>query len=136
MSAKFLQRFAAKSGATPASVPTPDEPDVVDDCGAFGCLRGRERAIMLELRKTNGNILAVALGYLDRAEFDPSEGITLHLGDLKIRIRGRNLNAESRPNARLFQAITQHRVCWLRELGQAAAMQAGRWETVIEGIEW
>src|SRR5580698_3115357 len=123
MSAKFLQRFAAKSGATPTSVPTPDEPGVVDDCGAFGCLRGRERAIMLELRKTNGNILAVALSYLERASFDPSDCITLHFGNLRIRIHGRNLNAG--PN-RLFQRIVEHRVAWIQEVSQAAMLRADR----------
>ena len=61
-------------------------------------MRGvRDRAIMLELRRKNGNVLAIGYGWLERAEFDPSEGITLHLVGQKIRIKGRNLNDEARP---------------------------------------
>jgi len=137
MSDKFLQKLAAKVGEKPAIVSVPDDPQDVQDFGAFGWLQGtRDRAVMLELRKANGNILAVGYGWLERAEFDPSEGITLHLVGQKIRIRGRNLNAESRPFVRLIQGITQHRVAWVQESAPAAAMRAGKGETVIERIEW
>lgn len=136
MSDKFLQKLAANASDKPAIVAAPDDRQDVQDFGAFGWLQGTRQAVMLELRKANGNILAVGYGWLERAEFDPSEGITLHLVGQKIHIRGRNLNAELRPTVRLFQGITQHRVASVQEAGAAAAMRAGKGETVIESIEW
>ncbi|MGA2258012.1 MAG: hypothetical protein ABSG53_25385 [Thermoguttaceae bacterium] len=137
MTDKLLQKFAAKAGERAGAVATPDEPDIADDLGAFGWLRGmHERAVMLELRKANGNILAVGYSWLERAEFDPSEGITLHVTGRQIRLRGRNLNAEMRPLVRLFQGITRHRVPWVQEVSELAAMRAGKGETVVEAIEW
>jgi len=137
MTDKLLQKFAAKAGERAGAVATPDEPDIADDLGAFGWLRGmHERAVMLELRKTNGNILAVGYGWLERADFNPSEGITLHVVGRQIRIRGRNLNAEVRPLVRLFQGITRHRVPWVQEVNEPALMRAAKGETVVEAIEW
>jgi uncharacterized protein YlzI (FlbEa/FlbD family) len=124
----------AESIAEPTSAPSET---VTDDLGAFGWLRGtRDRVVMLELRKKNGNILAVGYGWIERVEFDPSVGITLHLSGHKITIKGRNLNAELRPNVRLFQGITRHRVPWIQEADEPASMQAGKNATVIDRIEW
>ena len=91
---------------------------------------------MLELRKKNGNVLAIGYGWLERVEFDPSEGITLHLVGQKIRIKGRNLNGAVRPDVRLFQGIARHKVAWIQEADGPTAMQAGKAATVIENIEW
>ena len=91
---------------------------------------------MLELRKASGNVLAVGYAWLERVEFDPSDGIILHLVGQKIRVRGRNLNAESCRMVRLFQGIVRHRVPWVQEAGAAAAVRAGKGETVVEAIEW
>ena len=79
----------------------------------------------------------VALGYawLERVEFDPSEGITLSVGGQKVRIKGRNLNAEIRPSVRLFEGIARHRVPWIREADRSAGLQAGDRDTVIDAIE-
>ncbi len=55
------------------------------------------------------------MAWLDLASFDPSEGITLGFGGRKVTIRGRNLQAEVRPNVRLFQALVRQRVPWLQE---------------------
>ena len=52
---------------------------------------------MLELRKKTGNILAASYSWIEKVKFDPSKGITLHAQGQKIRIRGRNLNGETRP---------------------------------------
>ncbi len=113
------------------------EPEAVDDLGAFGWLRGvRDRALMLELRRRSGDIMAVGYAWLERVDFDPSIGITLHVVGQKICIRGRNLNAESRPNVRLFLGITRHRVPWIQEADPAAQLEAGRGATLIEKIEW
>ncbi|HUY87562.1 MAG TPA: hypothetical protein VMV10_02390 [Pirellulales bacterium] len=72
---------------------------------------------------------------LERAEFDPSEGITLRFGPQKVKIAGRNLNGEVRPHVRLFAGIVRHRVPWIQEADQAAAMEAGRGATVVERVE-
>ena len=113
------------------------ETEAADNLGAFGFLRGaRERATMLELRRKDGNILAVGYGWLDRAEFDPSDGITLHVGGQTIRIKGRNLNIECRPEVRLFSAICRHRVPWLQEADEPARMETDGEGTLIESIEW
>lgn len=108
-----------------------------DDFGAFGWLRGvKERSIMLELRKKDGNVQAVGYAWLERATFDPSVGITLHIVGKTIRITGRNLNAEIRPLVRLFQGITRHCVPWIQEADESAVMTAGKVSTIIERIEW
>lgn len=113
-----------------------DEPEV-DNLGTFGFLRGsRERATMLELRKKDGSILAVGYGWLEKLEFDPSDGITLHLPGQTIRIKGLNLNREVHPRVRLFEAICRHRVPWLREAGEAESFAAAEQEVMIEWIEW
>lgn len=96
----------------------------------------RDFARMLELRKKDGNILAVGYAWLEKAEFDPSEGITLHTGPQRIRISGRNLNAEVRPSIRLFEGITRHRVPWIREASEVDEMMSTNGVTVIKNITW
>jgi hypothetical protein len=140
MTDSLLQRYVKPAAKTddqsPLTLAEP-ETEATDDCGAFGFLRGvRDRALMLELRKKDGNIKAVGYAWLSQAEFDPSVGITLHFAGQQIRIRGRNLNAEIRPNVRLYQGIVRHRVQWIQELDEPALMNAGEQDTVIEKIEW
>jgi hypothetical protein len=117
--------------------PEPDAlADAADDLGCFGHLRGqRDRAIMLELRRRTGDVLAIAYGYIDRIAFDPSEGITIHAGGQSIRIRGTNLNAEVRPNVRLFEGLLRHRIAWVRESRQTVADDLGGFPA-IGCIEW
>lgn len=132
----FLGKHATRVGTENANDPAADQ-DLPEDLGAFGWLRGiRERAVSLELRKRDGNILAVGYGWLERVEFDPSLGITLTVSGRKIRITGRNLNAEVRPMVRLFEGIVRHRVPWLCEAGERDGHQAPDSGTVIETIEW
>src|SRR6267154_4781186 len=93
----ILDRFLHRVPATGANENHLHEENEIDDLGVFGFLRGsKERAAMLELRKRDGQILAVGYGMFE-VEFNPSEGITLHFADRKVRIHGRNLNAEARP---------------------------------------
>lgn len=107
-----------------------------DDLGAFGWLRGqRERAVMLELRRRNGNIIGLGYSWLERAEFDPSQGITLYFLGKTVKITGSNLNAETRPNVRLFNGILRHRVPWIQEADQVTAMRAAKDAIIIERIE-
>jgi hypothetical protein len=133
---KILQRYTEKNGDTPTGSAATDEAEIADDLGAFGWLReARDRALMLQLRKANGNILAIGYSWLERVEFDPSEGITLHAAGQRIRIRGRNLNGEVRPNVRLFQGIAWHKVAWIQEADSASTLQAGRSATIVDRIE-
>ena len=114
----------------------PVEGDLADDLGSFGWLRGiRERAVMLELRHRDGSITALGYGWLERADFDPSVGIILHFGGKTVKITGQNLNAESRPNVRLFSGIVRQRVPWIQEAGEAEAIQAPKGATVVEQFE-
>jgi hypothetical protein len=111
------------------------EDDTLADLGAFGWLRGvRDRAVMLELRRKDGSSVALAYAWLERADFDPSDGIMLKFGAEKVRITGRNLNAEARPNIRLFAGIVRHRVPWIQEADRPMAMGAGRDAVVVEAI--
>ena len=111
--------------------------DAADDLGCYGWLRGvRDRAVMLELRKADGSIMAIGYGWLERAEFDPTDGITLHVLGRTVRIKGRNLNGEVRPQVRLFHGITRHRVPWVHQVKEHAAGTGGENDTVIESIEW
>lgn len=129
----LLERYIGNQGARASEQPEAD----CADCRAFGWLRGvRDFARMLELRRRDGNIVAVDYARLERAEFNPSEGITLTVGGQTIRIRGRNLNAEVRPSVRLFEGITRHRVSFIREADRSAGLQAGERETLVDAIEW
>src|SRR5262245_43512440 len=129
----ILERYGARGPAGEGSA----DAEAVDDFGAFGWLRGiRDSARMLELRKKDGNILAIGYGWLEKVEFNPSEGITLSIVGRTIRIKGRHLNGEVRRAVRLFEGITRHRVPWLREADEPDSMEAGDDATVIERIEW
>jgi hypothetical protein len=72
----------------------------------------------------------------ERVEFNPSEGITLHVNSEKIGIKGRNLNAEIRAEVRLFQGIARHRVAWVQEAGRSAGMNGAERATIVEEIIW
>lgn len=133
MNDRILDKYVNKS----EDVAAEPEQEVTDDLGAFGFLRGaRERATMLELRRKDGCIRAISYGWLEVANFDPSDGITLKVHGQTIRIKGRNLNVECRPEVRLFSAICRHRVPWLQEADEPARMEADKRAVVIESIEW
>jgi len=109
----------------------------VDDFHSFGWLRGiRERAAMLELRKKSGDVMAIGYSWIERVEFNPTEGITLHVHGDKIHIKGRNLNAEVRPEVRLFQGIARHRIAWVEEMESQARMSGPQLAVVIDEIVW
>ncbi len=115
--------------------PADDEHDTIENWGV-GWLRGmRETAIMLELRHRDGRMSAFNYVTLDRAEFDPSEGITLHFGGKTVKITGRNLNAEARPNVRLFNGLLRRRIPWIQVADEPTALGAAKGATVIEDVE-
>jgi hypothetical protein len=131
-----LQKYVGRQDAAGGSSECPSALAAeADDHGAFGFLRGeRDRASMLELRKKDGSIRAIPYGWLEGCDFDPSDGIALHVGGRVIRIKGRNLNS-GRPVG-LFHAIARHRVPWVREADSQAQMVAPDTEPVVEAIEW
>lgn len=138
MNDRILERFSAsrRPESQIVSVVGQGEGDT-DDLGFFGVLRGAgERAVMLELRQRDGNIMAVGYAWLERIELEASEGITLFTAHLEITLAGRNLNREVRQNVRLFESLTRHRVPWLREADTAEVMAAPEPATVIESISW
>ena len=139
MNDKLLERFAPARRPEPHIVSVAGQQEEGDtlDLGFFGVLRGAaERAVMLELRKRDGSIMAVGYSWLERLEFDPSEDIKLFAAHLEIVIAGRNLNREVRSNVRLFEALARHRVPWLREADEGEAMEAPQPATLIESITW
>lgn len=135
MTDRLLDKYT-KRPAADALKPEP-EADEAEDCGCFGWLRGvRDRSIMLELRKKDGHILAVGYSWLERVEFDPSEGITLHLPGRKVKITGSGLNADARPTVRLFDGIIRHRVPWIREADRTESLKSESDAVVVESIAW
>jgi hypothetical protein len=111
------------------------EAEDTDDFGVFSFLRGvRDRALMLELRKKDGSVTALGYGWLERVEFDPSAGLTLYFGSQKVKIIGRNLAMELRPNVRLLDGLMRHRIPWIREAGEPEVLKAGAASLVIEKI--
>jgi len=142
MSDSILKRYAVRTGESlvenrlAAESGRATESEALEEFAAFGILRGiRDRAIMLELRRKDGSITAIGYGYLERAEYDPADGITLHVPGQKIRLRGRNLNVEIRPGVRLFESIARHKVAWVREADHRESMMAGDGETIIDSIQ-
>ena len=133
MSDSILNRFTSRHGD---NMHEADSDANSDDFGSFGWMRSqRDRAIMLELRKKTGSILAVGYAWIERMEYEPSE-ITLCIGDSKIIISGRNLNAEARPQVRLFQGLTKHKVSFIQEANQSGELYADKKAVVIESIIW
>lgn len=145
----FLDKYAVRPKERPnerpdgptLSEPNDDLPDsgLEDSCACFGYLRGtRDRAVMLELRKKDGNIHAIGYGWIERAEYDPSVGITLHALGRSIRISGRNLNSPQSGGVgvRLFEGIIRHRVTWIHEADGLAAGHPGPDKAEVTAIEW
>lgn len=123
--------------ASTTSADHADDLDAEEDCGCFGWLRGaRDRSVMLELRKRDGNIQALGYSWMERVEYDPSVGITLHALGRSIRIKGRNLNTIQSGGVRLFDGIIRHRVTWIQEADGQAGEHGGREVAVAAAIEW
>lgn len=136
MTDRLLDKFTKRLPASD-SLPAESDVDEAENLGCFGWLRGvRDRAIMLELRKKDGHVLAIGYSWLERVEFQPDEGITLHLPGRKVRIKGSGLNSDCRPTVRLFDGIIRHRVPWIRESDRTALLQAAKETVTIDNICW
>ena len=117
--------------------PAAEQEGEADDLGSFGWVRGnRERSLMLELRKKTGNVVAISYAMLHKIEFDPSAGITLWFPGQKIVLHGQQLNAEQRPNVRLFEGLTRHKVPWIQEVSQLSQFETTKGITIVERIDW
>jgi hypothetical protein len=135
MADDLLRKYASRAGTLAAELDTESDTDS-EDLGGFGWLRSaRDRCVMLQLHKKDGSIVGIPYGWIERAEFDPREGITLLAQGRKIRIRGRNLNAEVRPHVTVFDGICRARIPWMIEAESAASLRAGKNTTIIEQIE-
>lgn len=134
------ESLAAKyaiSRADEASQNGTDLEDSQDDYGAFGFLRGvRDRALFLELRLKDGNIRAIGYAWIEGIDFDRSEGLLLHVAGQRIRIKGRNLDAEVQPNITLLKGLTRHRVPYIQEADNAMAMKTSGQSILVESIDW
>ncbi|RUL89439.1 hypothetical protein [Tautonia sociabilis] len=138
MSDSVLKRYTNPRAAFVQRGEQPDEEEgLTDDLGCYGWLRGmRERSPMLEFRRKDGRSLAYDYALLRKVEFDPSEGITLHFDGEIARIEGRNLGDELTPGIQLLRGILNHRVPWVRELGEADLLAAAEDTLVIERFDF
>lgn len=132
----MIERYTQRLAATRGEDATGDG-DLAMDLGSFGWLRGiRDRALMLELRKKSGHVMAIGYGWIERVEYEPERGITLHLPGREIRILGSRLNHEIRAAVRLLDGIVRHKVPWVAESVRGEAMVQDGTHLVIDGIEW
>jgi hypothetical protein len=109
-----------------------DETD--DDLGAFGLLRGQRRAITIQFRMKDGSIVGLSYAFLERVDYDPSGTITLHFARQSVKVIGKNLNLEIRPNVRLVDGLLRHRTTFIQESSRADVLTSTHGGPVIEGI--
>lgn len=113
---KYTSRVGRGGGSASESTPARPEREEIEDHGCFGWLRGiRDRAVMLELRKKDGRVLAIPYGWIERIEYDPDRGITLICGGKAISIEGHGMGNDSPSASSLLSGLIRHRVPWVRE---------------------
>jgi hypothetical protein len=128
-------RRKAEMRPEPAEQPAAETEEEIDfapesDREAYSILSAdRMRKVMVEFRLLAGNAKALAYSYLVRADFNPSEGITLDFTGYDVTITGRNL----RP---VFEGLVAQRIAVVREMDelQAEAEQPSD-ATVVTSIE-
>ena len=133
MSDRIMDKYMNRDGS-----PHGDDGEVIDGVGCFGVLRGvRDRAPAIEFRRKTGAVLILAYSYIEKGEFDPSNGMTIRSGSMTIRLKGKNLTADIRPNMRLTTALASQRLAWVQEMGKTAlTLPDGGQVPVVEVIEW
>jgi hypothetical protein len=143
---RLLDRYTAKPaeltpGGSSSSGALADAAtsEVPDDLGCFGWLRGvKDRAVMLELHRRTGDIVAVGYAWIERIEFDPSEGLHIFALGKDIHITGQRLGHELRPGVSLLGGLCRHRVPWIREAQSheiPGALNSGTDAVVVDQIK-
>lgn len=136
MNDSVLSQFAPRSAVSRLRPDAESDSESLDDFVSFGYARGsRERVEMIEFRWRDGSMMALGYYQLERIEYNPSGCITLRFAKQTVRVHGRNLNAEIRPNVRLVGGLVRHKISFIQESSSAAAMAAGQEATIIEQIE-
>jgi len=119
-----------------SSVSTEAGAGLFDNLDSFGWLRNeRDRAVMLEVRRADGEIMAFSYAWMETAKFNPSHGITLNFSGTSVTLIGRNLNSEVRPAIRLFEGLVRHRVVWLQEADETTIAESSETDVVIEAVK-
>lgn len=141
-SGQLLRKFGLDRGGEPATAPAARPPDAAEEdaCAAFGFLRGtRDRALHIEFRLANGNVVAFPYAWLGPVRFDPSRGLVLDfVGDRtwRVAIVGRNLDALQGGSVNLTdRGILRHRVVWVREMDPDEARGLPDGALVVERID-
>lgn len=107
----------------------------MEDCGAFGWLRGvRDRALMLELRQRSGEVTLLNYSYLHPVFFSPAGELVLQFGAHKVVLRGEHLAQEIRPNITLLTCLARHRTIWIAE-SESSLILTGTKVITIESIQ-
>lgn len=133
MKGNVLQQFTGRPANDRENLE--ESATLTDDYGAFALLRGvRDFARFLQIRKKDGDSIAIGYAWLERVETSP-DCITLCFTGQKVKIIGRNLDAEIRPNVRLIDAVLRHRCPWIQEADAVTATLADKQALVIERIE-
>jgi hypothetical protein len=115
------------------------DPEAVDDQGTYGVVRAaRERAIMVELRKRDGTVVAVPYALVEQVRYSPDTGITIHACGREFRIAGRHLNpaGPSSPKLGLFNGLCRHRVAWIAEAAHGVPSVADVQTASVDTIQW
>ena len=115
------------------------DPEAVEDQGAYGVVRAvRERAIMVELRKRDGTVLAVPYALVEQVRYSPDSGITIHACGREFRIAGQHLNpaGPSFSKLGLFNGLCRHRVAWIAEAAHGAVALADSHAAMVDTVEW
>jgi hypothetical protein len=110
------------------------EADSEESVQTFAYLRGvRDRAAMLELRRRDGSSVAFSYTMLDRASYDPSDGIRLSFPGTEVRLVGVRLNEPVDRGLRMYELLLRHRVTWVQEASHADSLEATE-RIVVEQI--
>src|SRR4051794_482530 len=94
---KFLNKKTPEESRTPDTGAETDE----QDYRAFGINRTGRPALMLDLRRVDGNYLALSYSYMMSAAFDLSGELVLLFTSHKVTVRGKNLR-------RIYEGVLSH----------------------------
>jgi hypothetical protein len=104
------------------------EPEVEESREAHQSARPRSReAVMLDVRKANGEIESFPYAWLSLVKFKPGDTLVLRFGGNEITIEGRNLS-------RLRDIISEHRARFVQEGTEAEEGLQGEESAHIERI--